>query len=253
VSSGNELACATWPEVRDRPLVLVPVGSVEQHGPHLPLDTDTVIAEATAGRVARLLGDGNVRVAPGLAYGASGEHQMFPGTSSIGTEGLRCIVVELVRSMTTWAGRVVLVNGHGGNIPALTGAVTQLVGEGRDAAWVPCATTEADAHAGYTETSLMLHLRPWAVRLDRAEAGNTAPISELWAELVRHGVGAVSRNGVLGDPAGAGAEEGRRCLEAMAHGIVALVRDGRVDERGMLIVQREAASSRSAARGKAPW
>jgi mycofactocin system creatininase family protein len=235
----TELGSATWSDVRDRPLVLVPVGSVEQHGPHLPLDTDTVIAEAVSRRVAQLLAEQHVWVAPALGYGASGEHQMFPGTSSIGAEALRLAVVELVRSMTTWSGRVVLVNAHGGNTSALVGAVTQLVAEGRDAAWVACATEEVDAHAGYTETSLMLHLQPWAVRLDRAEAGNTTPVAELLPTLVRHGVAPVSANGVLGDPAGATAEEGRRCLEAMAHDISALVRDGRGESRGMLTVLKE--------------
>lgn len=230
----NTLATAIWPEIRDRPLVVVPLGSMEQHGPHLPLDTDAVVAEAVTARVAQLLDDEHVFVAPVLAYGASGEHQMFAGTSSIGTDALRLLVVELVRSMSTWAGRIVLVTGHGGNATALTGAVVQLLDEGHDVAWVPGTPAEVDAHAGYTETSLMLHLRPSAVRLDRAEPGNTAPLEELWPALLRDGVGAVSANGVLGDPTGASARDGARCLEAMAGGIASLIREGRTDSRGML-------------------
>jgi creatinine amidohydrolase len=228
------LAAATWPEVPDRPLVLVPTGATEQHGPHLPLDTDAVIAEAVVGQVARLLIDRPVVVAPVLAYGASGEHQMFPGTCSIGTDVLRHLVVELVRSFTTWSGRVVLVNGHGGNATALAAAVGQLRAEGHDVAWAACTTGAGDAHAGRTETSLMLHIRPSAVRLDRAEAGNTTPVRELMSALVAHGVRAVSANGVLGDPRGASAAEGERCLTAMVAEIAVLVDCGRPDGHGRL-------------------
>lgn len=199
-------------------LVLVPVGSVEQHGPHLPLDSDTVIADAVTREVAAELP--NAWVAPPLSYGASGEHQAFPGTSSIGSEALHHVVVELVRSMRRWARRIVLVNGHGGNVPALTAAVDQLRAEHHDVAWIPCALQDtADAHAGRTETSLMLHLRPATVRLDQAEAGNTAPIAQLMPYLVAGGVRSVSLNGVLGDPTGASAEEGRRLFTDIVAGV----------------------------------
>jgi len=77
-----------------------------------------------------------------------------------------------------------------------------------------------DAHAGRAETSLMLHLRPESVRLDLAEAGNTAPLSALLPHLRAGGVAAVSRNGVLGDPRAASGEEGRRLLEAMIAGVL---------------------------------
>jgi mycofactocin precursor peptide peptidase len=229
----NALASAKWPDVVDRPLVLVPVGSIEQHGPHLPLETDSVIAEAVAKRVAQML-DEDVFVAPVLCYTASGEHQMFAGTSSIGTEALRFVVVELVRSMRTWSGRVVLVNGHGGNATALSEAVAQLVDEGHDVGWVACATEGVDAHAGFTETSLMLHLQPWAVRVNQVEVGNTTDICELLPALLGGGVGAVSPNGVLGDPRGATASEGARCLEAMANDIALVVCNGSPDPRGIL-------------------
>lgn len=234
----NPLADAAWPDVPEGALVLVPVGSVEQHGPHLPLDTDAVIAQAVAERAAALvserLPDRSVTVAPPLVYGSSGEHQHFPGTCSIGTDVLRLVVVELVRSLRTWAGRVVLVNGHGGNGQALTAAVTQLVAEGHDVGWVACATEDVDLHAGRTETSLMLHLRPWTVRRHRAEPGNTAPLEELLPVLVRDGVRAVSPNGVLGDPTGADADEGRQLLATMAWDVARAAVAGVPDERGVL-------------------
>ncbi len=215
-----ELTDATSGETTGAGLVLVPVGSLEQHGPHLPLDTDTTIAVAVAQRMARQMdpsdqGSAGVWVAPALAYGSSGEHQSFAGTSSIGTPALQHLVVELVRSMRTWADRVVLVNAHGGNLTALRAAVAQLVDEGHRVGWVACATEDVDLHAGRTETSLMLHLRPDAVRLDRARAGNVAPLADLLPAMLRGGVAAVSPNGVLGDPAGASAEEGARVLAGM--------------------------------------
>ena len=221
------LSDATWPNTVRSDLVLVPVGSLEQHGPHLPLDTDTVIAQAVTDEVARRVP--GAWVAPPIHYGASGEHQSFSGTSSIGTQVLREVVLELVRSMRTWTRRVVLVNGHGGNIEALTSAVEQLRVEGHDVAWLPCQTDRyADAHAGRTETSLMLHLQPGAVRLDLAEAGNTAPLAQLMPYLRTGGVRSVSVNGVLGDPRGASAEEGRRLLDSMVHHVVERLTAARV-------------------------
>lgn len=219
------LASATSPGLPAGPTVLVPVGSTEQHGPHLPLDTDTVIAVAVATRAVDALGarGHEAVVAPAIAYGSSGEHQDFAGTSSIGTGALHDVLVELTRSMSTWAARVVFVNAHGGNVIALRSAVAQLVREGRDAAWVACATEDVDLHAGRTETSLMLHLAPWNVRLTRAEAGNTGTIEELLPLMIAGGVKAVSANGVLGDPAGASGPEGAAILGAMVDDVTAFV------------------------------
>lgn len=228
-----ELADATWPEITKRPTVLVPIGSIEQHGPHLPFDTDSVIAVAVADRAADRIGD--VLVAPPLVYGSSGEHQSFAGTSSIGTDVLTQLLVELVRSMHTWAGRIVLVNAHGGNLTAIVAAVSQLVEEGHDVAWVPCATEEVDLHAGLTETSLMLHLRPASVRLDRAEAGDTRPLQEILPALMSGGIAAVSENGVLGDPAGADAQHGADVLDEMVRDTASAVLHGEPDERGRLV------------------
>ncbi len=196
----------------------IPVGSTEQHGPHLPLDTDTRIATAVAGGVATRLADDRDLTwlaAPAIAYGASGEHQSFPGTISIGTDALAVLLLEYGRSATCWAQRLLFVNGHGGNIAALGKAVAQLRREGRDAAWCPCAVAGGDAHAGHTETSVLLHISPAAVRTDRWRAGNSAPLSELLPSLRSGGVAAVSEVGVLGDPTTATATEGQRMLAEM--------------------------------------
>lgn len=212
----------TWTELDDPAprTVLVPVGALEQHGPHLPLDADARIAAAVARRAAG--GDPAVLLAPPVAYGASGEHEGFPGTLSIGHAALRAVLVELGRSAGAWASRLVFVNGHGGNLPTVPEAVAQLRSEGRDVAWFGCVVPAGDAHAGRTETSILLALDPGLVREGAMEAGNTTPLRELLPALLRGGVAAVSSNGVLGDPGGATAEEGRRLLDAMAEDL----RDG---------------------------
>jgi mycofactocin precursor peptide peptidase len=214
------------------PTLVVPVGAVEQHGPHLPLSTDGRVATAVATRLEEH--DPTLVLAPALPYGASGEHEGFAGTVSIGHEALRSVLVELGRSACRWAGRLLFVNGHGGNVPTLAEAVGLLRYEGRDAAWVPCAVP-GDAHAGRTETSLMLALEPGLVGPAR-EPGATAPLAELLPALREHGVAGVSPNGILGDPRGAGAEEGRRLLDAMVAGVAAAVTAWAPDPRtGRLI------------------
>ena len=213
--SSSSLGGLTWPEVDaldPRPVLVVPMGSTEQHGPHLPLDTDTRIAVAVAGRVADDRAD--VLVAPALTYGSSGEHAGFAGTLSIGHEALELVLVELVRSADAFAG-VVLASGHGGNAVSTGRAVETLTSEGRRvAAWFP-RVPGGDAHAGRTETSIMLAVDPGVVRPGRAAPGVTTDLAELMPELRRGGLAAVSPTGVLGDPTGADADEGRRLLDAL--------------------------------------
>lgn len=215
------LGAATWSEVAataaDRVLA-VPVGSTEQHGPHLPLDTDTRIATALARGAADEL-DGRVDVAPPVAFGASGEHADFPGTLSIGTDALTTVLIELGRSADAYR-RVVFVNGHGGNAEALDAAVTKLGAEGRAVTAWSWSLPGADAHAGRTETSLLLAIAPEVVRLELAEPGRTEPIDELFDALRAHGVLQVSPNGVLGDPTGASATEGHELVARLVADLV---------------------------------
>jgi mycofactocin system creatininase family protein len=207
-----ELARAHWPEVERGPrqLLVVPVGSLEQHGPHLPLDTDTRIAVAVARRACA--GRAGVALAPPLPIGASGEHAAFPGTLSIGSEALAACLIELGRHASLHWPALMLVNGHGGNVPAAEAAVGRLRYEGRAALAWHAALPEGDAHAGRSETSVMLALAPGAVRMDAAERGDVRPIEQILPLLRERGVRAVSANGVLGDPAGASAAEGERLL-----------------------------------------
>lgn len=196
----------------DSPVLLVPVGSFEQHGPHLPLDTDTRIAVALCTAVSGSLGVATV-IGPPITVSASGEHRGFPGTLSIGTDTTTAVLVELVRS-ADWAHGVVLVNGHGGNAEALDRARSVFAHEGRKVLiWWPTATADDDAHAGRTETSVIAHLDPGVVDWDRVTTGRTTPLGELVSELRSHGVRAVSENGVLGDPTDASAERGGEIFE----------------------------------------
>ncbi len=219
---GTALSSSPWPAIPHPAAgVVVPLGSTEQHGRHLPFDTDTAVATELARRLAAARPD--LVLAPPLGYGASGEHEGFPGTLSIGCAALELALVELGRSAARWSTRFLLVNGHGGNLQPLDDAVRRLRSEGRDAAyWLP-QVPGADAHAGRTETSLMLALRPAAVRAEYAVAGPTAPLGELMPRIRSGGIAAVSPAGVLGDPAGADAAEGRSLLAELAADLVAAV------------------------------
>jgi creatinine amidohydrolase len=209
-----DLARHVWPELAGiRPLLLVPVGSTEQHGPHLPLGTDTIIAAALAEAISQARP--GVLVAPAIAIGASGEHREFPGTLSIGTEVLIEVLVETVRSARSWTRGVVFVSGHGGNAEALGRAVERSRGEGDEVCVVTASSSDADLHAGRAETSLLLFLSAALVREEAAVAGATGSLSELIAELRVGGVAALSESGVLGDPTGASATEGEHRFAEM--------------------------------------
>ena len=189
------------------PLLLVPVGSCEQHGPHLPLATDTIIAEHLCSQVIDVL------VTPPIGIAASGEHAGFPGTLSIGNEALTRMLIELGRS-ADWSKGIVFVNGHGGNTRAIALAAAALQAESRRvAAWSP--RIDGDAHAGRTETSIMLAIAPHLVDMSRAVAGNTNSLSEIMDDIRASGIKGVSESGVLGDPRGATGDEGKQLLTEM--------------------------------------
>ena len=212
------LAHQSWTEVDPGALLVLPLGATEQHGPHLPLSTDTDIAVELCRRFAARYPA--AVVAPALPYGASGEHAGFAGTLSIGQQALELLLVELVRSAMLTFARVLLVNAHGGNAEPVGRAVRRLREEGRDVrAWGP--SWPGDAHAGRTETSVQLALG-FAVRPYSAP-GVTTPIAELLPALRAGGVLAVSPTGVLGDPRGASAEEGELLLTAAADQLLAWV------------------------------
>ncbi len=226
-----------WTDIAARAsssLLAVPVGSTEQHGPHLPLSTDTDIALALCDRLAAARPD--VLVAPAVAYGSAGEHAGFPGTLSIGAEATEALLVELGRSADAFRG-VLFVSTHGGNAAPVAAAVRLLVAESRRArSWAPPSVGAAagpasgpsgpgDAHAGFTETSVLLALEPSLVEVGAAERGCTEPLRALMPALRSGGVGAVSPNGVLGDPRSASAGDGEAILSRWTESLIAAVED----------------------------
>jgi creatinine amidohydrolase len=191
-------------------VLLLPLGSFEQHGPHLPLDTDTIIIDAV---VAQALENSQINsnafmVAPTIAISASDEHAGFPGTLSTGTEPLVQSVVSICRS-ASWSLGVCIVNGHGGNTDALARISSALSYEKiAYSIWTLPSYDGADMHAGHTETSVMLHVAPAKVQTDRIEPGTVGDASNLVAQMRTSGVVGVSANGVLGDPTTATSEHG---------------------------------------------
>ena len=205
-----------WNELDEAVTLLIPIGSCEQHGPHLPLDTDTQIALEIAHR----------RCSHRQLSGCTADHDLgigraprFPGTLSIGNEAVTLSVIELCRS-ADWARRIVLVNGHGGNVGAITAACKVLAAEGRPALdWWPTGSN-TDLHAGRIETSVMLLIDPDQVNTASMATGPTPS----YAALAEHGVQELSPTGVLGDPHGATAAEGEEWLTKWTTDLVAAIR-----------------------------
>ncbi|MGO9560191.1 MAG: mycofactocin biosynthesis peptidyl-dipeptidase MftE [Acidimicrobiales bacterium] len=253
-------------------IVIVPVGSTEQHGPHLPTGTDTTIASALAERAAEALNADEHRcdrpeclVAPVLSYGASGEHDGFAGTLSIGESAVETVLVELVRSADRHSG-VVVVNTHGGNERALRRAAALLREEGRRClVWSPGTVLAGqaaaqvavqaaggrpfDAHAGWFETSLMLALDPERLQFELAEPGDERPLADVIGVLVTEGVAAVSPNGVLGNPLGATREIGEALMKVLVADLVSSVADWALEvDAGVLAPEAGAPAPEAGAR-----
>jgi len=217
-------------------LLVQPIGAVEQHGPHLPVMTDAFVAEQLAGLAADALGpDANVWVLPTLSYGKSTEHLGWAGTMSLSSETLLAVCRDVGRSVAASGfTRLAFVNGHGGNPSLLdvaardirteTGLLVFPVTTGR--LGVPDGTALPDAeftiHGGHVETSVMLHLAPGAVQLDRAVVGGSH-LPELYpaaGELSLEGAlptawisSDLTTNGVIGDPRAATAEIGKEIVD----------------------------------------
>jgi creatinine amidohydrolase len=223
-------------------------GSIEQHGPHLPLVTDTLLGEGLgAATVARL---DRVLRGPTIAIGCSEHHMAFPGTITLGKETFKAVVQDYARSLARHGFKLIcLIPSHGGNFGPLLEAVGELggqVGETRVVAYgdlngflevmyasqrpFDVTPAQAGAHAGNAETALVLDLQPELVLLDRAEEGFVGDFDQAAQELVfREGLKALTANGILGDARGAQAEQGRACLDALADHLAAWVRRERGD------------------------
>jgi len=237
----------TWPEAENRfkevDIALLPVGSIEQHGPHLPLDTDGFDAKYLARRIAEVCSDPKPLVLPLVPYGVSYEHDAFKGTISIENETLSSLVYEIGMSVSkNGIRKLVIINGHGGNTPALNYAA-QLIN--RDAKIFVCVDTgetsdvdvnrivetSNDVHAGEIETSTSLAVRPHLVKMDKAS--RMIPrfssrylnfTSKRWVMWYAY-TDRISKSGVLGDPTKASKEKGEKIWQIMIAHLAALVED----------------------------
>ncbi|WP_247003912.1 creatininase family protein [Halosolutus gelatinilyticus] len=229
------LSDATWTEVRDveTDLAVVPVGSTEQHGPHAPLGTDVIAAEAVADAAVDRT-DREVVRAPAIPIGVAEEHRQFPGTMWVSAETFRRYVREAVASLAHHGlDRVVLVNGHGGNVDALREVGGRLTRSG-EAYAVPFTWFEAVGdhsaemgHGGPLETALLRHVDPDIVREDRvadARAGRADGWGE-WTSYVNLAYDAAefTENGVVGDPADGDERRGEELLDLAADALVRLL------------------------------
>jgi creatinine amidohydrolase len=229
------LSDATWTDADDldTDLALLPVGSTEQHGPHAPLATDALNAEAVADAGAAAY-DGEVVVAPPVTVGVSEEHRQFTGTLWVSPDTFRRYVRETVASLAHhgWD-RVVLVNGHGGNVAALR-EVAGTITRDDDAYAVPFTWFEAVGdhaadmgHAGPLETALLRHVHPDLVREDRVDEARESA-SDGWGEWVSRANLAFdsaefTENGVVGDPADGDERRGEELLELGGAALAALL------------------------------
>jgi len=240
----NEL---TWPEAEKRfqqvDTALLPVGSTEQHGPHLPLGTDAFDAAYLADRIAEACSDPKPLVLPLIPYGVSYEHDEFKGTISVGTEALSRLVYEIGMSVArNGIRKLVIINGHGGNAPALNFAAQMITRDARIFACVDTGETSDvdiyaiietpnDIHAGEIETSTSLAVRPHLVKMDQAEKkipkfssrylNFTSRRNVPWYVYTKR----LSQTGVIGDPTKASARKGERIWQIMIAHLVALVED----------------------------
>jgi mycofactocin precursor peptide peptidase len=212
------------PDIRHQTeIVLLLLGAWEQHGPHLPFHTDTIIIEAVVHNALKLCPSIAQRfvVAPTLAITASDEHAGFDGSLSTGTTALVDSVVAICRS-ASWASGVCIVNGHGGNADALSRITSALQHENiSHKVWSLPSYEGGDMHAGHTETSVLLHIAPHMVDMSRAERGAVGPASDLLAAMREGGVAAVSSNGIIGDATTATTEHGASVMSLYTRSLVA--------------------------------
>jgi creatinine amidohydrolase len=243
----RHLADLSWPEVRAAlaagwDTVVVAAGSIEQHGPHLPLLTDTLIGDGLGAAIVSRLD--RALQGPTISLGCSEHHMAFPGTITMEKATFIAVASDYARSLARHGFRYVcFVPSHGGNFGPLREAVDALGGriddttvatfsdlsgfiEVLNASQLPFDVTaeRSGAHAGESETALVLHLRPDLARSELAEEGYVGPFGAEQQQLIfSEGMPALTANGILGDARGAEPEFGVAALDALADFLTAWV------------------------------
>ena len=237
----------SWPEAEKRfkkmDVALLPVGAIEQHGPHLPLDSDAYDAEYLAREVAKACKYPRPIVMPLISYGVSYHHEDFSGTISISPKTLSSLVYEIgMSSARHGITKLVIINGHGGNSPALHFAAQMInrdahiftcvdTGETSDPDILAMTETPNDVHAGEIETSTTLASRPYLVRKDRMKKFIPSFSSRYLNFTSKRSVGwyamtsKISQSGVMGNPLKSSKEKGERMWEVMIMNLVEFVED----------------------------
>jgi len=237
----------TWPEAKRRfkemDMALLPVGSLEQHGPHLPLDVDAFDALYLAQQVAKACAEPRPLVLPLIPYGVAYHHEDFSGTISISPDTLSRLVYEIGMSAARHGiTKLIIINGHGGNSPSLHFAAQMInrdahiftcvdTGETSDPDVDALTQTPNDVHAGEIETSTTLATRPHLVRTNEIRKFIPRFSSRFLNFSSKRSVGwyahtsKISPYGVLGDPTKANKEKGERMWELMINNLVEFIED----------------------------
>ncbi|MCB0267254.1 MAG: creatininase family protein [Calditrichaeota bacterium] len=237
----------TWPEAekkfREVDVAILPVGAIEQHGPHLPLDTDSFDADYLAKKVAENCSDPKPVVLPLIPYGVSYHHDEYKGTISVSNETLSKFVYEIgISAARNGIKKLLIINGHGGNGPTLNFAAQMInrdarifvgvdSGETSDVDIDAMIDTHNDVHAGEIETSTTLAIRPELVHMDKVTESIPKFSSRYLDFSYKRGISwyaythRISKNGVMGDPTKATAEKGVKMWEVMISHLVNLVED----------------------------
>src|SRR5437867_712709 len=239
----------TWMEVRDavasgKRRVIVMLGAMEQHGPHLPIGTDTFLGYAVGARLARRLGD--ALLAPVVSLGYSVGHLPMAGTVSVEEPTLEAVIADLCRSLARHGFReIILLCSHGGNYHALARVLPRLRQEHRGLRlsaitdfdeWLEATKAFArregldmarvGVHAGQGETSLMLAHRPELVQMDKAVEGFTGDASIRWKSKVPPPMDTMSPTGILGDARGSTTALGATMLVERIDRLAQMIEDG---------------------------
>jgi creatinine amidohydrolase len=214
----------TDPHVRDARLAVLPIGSFEQHGPHLPLVTDTLIAAAVSVAVAETT---PALLLPPITVSCSHEHAAFPGTISITMATMSAVITDIAESLRQQGvDQLLIVNGHGGNYGLANLVQQSVIGpvrmalyparedwdDARQAAGITSSAHD-DMHAGELETSILLATYPDAVRDGWQNADHTHDDRR---HLTTLGIAAYTTSGIIGQPSAATADKGRAALSQLA-------------------------------------